>query len=68
MSSELRQFVSDEFCEVYLLISFCGSFCCHFCDSRFTKNVMMIEGDANEDVIFSRLISYKFNGFQTVVS
>ena len=32
------------------------------------KDVMMIEGDANEDVIFSRLISYKIKGFKTVVS
>ena len=39
-----------------------------FCDSRFTKDVMMIKGDKNEEFIFSRLISYKFNGFKTVAS
>ena len=30
MSSGLRQFVSEEFCEVWIHFSFCGSFCCHF--------------------------------------
>ena len=43
-------------------------FCCHFVIIVFQKDVMMIIGDANEDVILTRLISYKFNGFKTVVS
>ena len=67
MSSGLRQFVSEEFCEVWILFSFCGSFCCHFVIVVLQKNFMMIKGNANEDVIFSQLISYKFNGFKTVV-
>ena len=67
MSSGLRQFVSEEFCEVSILFSFCGSFCCHFVIVVLQKYVMMIKGDANEDFIFSLLISYKFNGFKTVV-
>ena len=29
------------------------------------KDVMMIKEDASEDVIFSRLTPYKFNGFKT---
>ena len=29
------------------------------------KDIVMVKGDANEGVIFSRLISYKFNGFKT---
>ena len=66
MSSRLRQFVSEEFCEVWIIFSFYGSFCCHFVVLQ--KEVMMIKGDANEDFIFLQLISYKFNGFKTVVS
>ena len=58
MSSGLRQFYSEEFCEVQILFSFCGSFCCHFVIVVLQKDVMMIKGDANEVVIFSRLISY----------
>ena len=65
MSSRLRQFVSEEFCEVYILFSFSGSFCCLFVIIVLQKDVMMVKGDANEDVMFSRLISYKFNGFKT---
>ena len=42
--------------------------CCHFVVVVLQKDVMMIKGDENEDVMFSRLISYKFNGFKTVVS
>ena len=68
MSSGLIQFVSEEFCEVQLLFSFCGSFCCHFVIVVSQKDVMMIIGDANEYVIISRLIFYKFKGFKTVVS
>ena len=68
MSSGLRQFVSEAFCEVQILFSFCGPFCCHFVIVVLQKDVMAVKGDANEDVIFSRLISYKFNGFETVVS
>ena len=68
MSSVLRQFVSEEFCEVKILFSFCGSFCCHFVIVVLQKDVIMIKGDASEDVIFSRLTPYKFNGFKTVVS
>ena len=67
MSSGLRQFVSEEICEVKILFSFCGSFCCHFV-IVLRKNFMMIKGDAIEDVIFSQLLSYKYNGFRTVVS
>ena len=40
----------------------------HFVIVVLQKDVMMIKGDANQDVIFSWLISYKFNGFKTVVS
>ena len=68
MSSGLGQFVSEKFCEVLILFSFCGSFCCQFVIVVFQKDGMMIKGDANEDVIFSRLISYKCNGFKSVVS
>ena len=58
MSSGLTQFVSEEFREVLILLSFCGSFCCHFVMVVLQKDVMLIKIDANEDVIFSRLISY----------
>ena len=68
MSSGLRQFVSEEICEVQILFSFCGSLCCHFVMEVLQKDVMMIKGDANEDNIFSRIISFKFNGFKSVVS
>ena len=67
MSSGLRQFVSEVFCEVKILFSFCGNFCSHFVIVFLQKDVMMIEVDASEDVSFSRLISYKLNGFKTVV-
>ena len=67
MSSGLRQLVSEEICEVKILFSFRGSFCCHFV-IVLQKDFVMIKRDANEDVIFSRLLSYKFNGFRTVVS
>ena len=46
----------------------CGSFSCHFVIVVLQEDVMMVEGDADADVILSRLISYKFNGFKTVVS
>ena len=65
MSSGLRQFVSEEFCDVWILFSFCGSFCFHFVIVVLQKEVIMIKEDGNEDVIFSWLISYKFNGFKT---
>ena len=68
ISSGLRQFVSEEFCEVWILFSFCGSFCCHFVIVVLQKGFMMIKGEANEDFKFSRLISYKFNDFKTVFS
>ena len=68
MSSGLRQFVSEEFCEVKILFCFCGSFFFHFVIIVLQKDVVIIKRDANDDVIFSRLISYKFNGFKTVVS
>ena len=67
MSSGLRQFVSEEFCEVWILFSFCGSFCSHFVIIVLQKDAMMIRGDANENFIL-HVISYKFNGFKTVVS
>ena len=57
MSSGLRQIVSEEFCEVLKLFSFCGSFCCHFVIVVLQKYAMMVKGDANEDVMFSRIIS-----------
>ena len=68
MSSGLRQFVSEEFCGVHILFSFSGSFCCHFVIVLLQKDVTMIQGGAIEDVIFSRLMSYIFNCFKTVVS
>ena len=68
MSSGLRQFVSEDFCEVQIFFSFCGSFCFHLVIVVLEKDIIMIKRDANEDVIFSLLISYKFNGFKTVVS
>ena len=68
MSSVLIQFLSEEFFEVWILFSFCGSSCCQFVIVVLQKDVMMIKGDANEDVILSQLISYKFNGFRIVVS
>ena len=68
MSSALRQFVSEEFWEVWKLFSFLVLLL-SFCDNRFTKkDVVISEGDAIEDFIFSQLRSYKFNGFKTVVS
>ena len=67
MSSVLRQFVSEEFSEVWILFSFCGSFCYHFVIVVLQKDVMMIRRDANEDVILY-VISYKFNDCKTVVS
>ena len=42
-------------------------FCCRFVTVVLQKDVTMIIKDANEDVIFSWLLSYKFNGFKTVV-
>ena len=66
MSSGLRQFVSEEISEVSILFSYCDSFCCHFVIVALQKDVMMVEGDLTEDVMFSRLKSYKFNGFKTV--
>ena len=59
MSSGIRQFVSEESCE--------ESFCCHFVIVVLQKDVMVVKGDANEDVIFWRLISYNFNGFKTAI-
>ena len=67
MSSGLRKLVSEEFCGVQILFSFCGSFCCHFVAVVLQKDATMIKEDKNEDVIFSRLISYIFNGFKNVV-
>ena len=66
MSSGLRKFVSEEFCNVQKLFSLYGSFC-HFAIVVIQKDVMMIKEEAYEDFIFSRLISYKFNDFKTVV-
>ena len=65
MSSGLRQFVSEEISEVSIFFSYCDSFCCHFVLVALQKDVMMVEGELNEDVMFSRLTSYKFNGFKT---
>ena len=59
MSSGLRQFVSEEFCEIKIIFSFCGSFCCHSVIVVLQKDDMMTKRDANEDVIFSRLLSHK---------
>ena len=50
MSSGLRQILSEKFCEVKILFSFCG----HFVIVVLQKDVMMIKGDAIRDVIFSR--------------
>ena len=36
ITSGLRQFVSEEFCEVWILFSFCD-FLLSFCDIRLTK-------------------------------
>ena len=60
MSSGLRQFVLEEFCEVQILFSLCGSFCCHFVIVVLQEDVMMVERDAIEDILFSQLMSYKF--------
>ena len=69
MSSGLRQFVSEEFCEILIVFRFCdGSFCCDLVIVVLKKDVMMVKGDKNEDVILSWLISYIFNGFKTVIS
>ena len=65
MSSGLRPIVSEEFCEVKILFSFCGSFCWHFVIVVLQKDVLVVKRGVNEDAIFSRLISYKFNGFKT---
>ena len=53
MSSGLGQFVSEEFCEVQILFSFCGSSCCHFVVVVLQKVVMMAYRDSNEDVTSS---------------
>ena len=42
--------------------------CCHFVIVVLQKDVKISKGDATKDVIFSRLLSHKFNGFKTVVS
>ena len=68
MSAGLRQFSSEEICEVYRLFSFSGSFFRHFVIVVLQKDVRMIKGDANEAVILSLLISFNFNGLKTVVS
>ena len=46
MSSELRQFVSHEFCEIQILFNICGSFCCHFEIVVLKKDFMMFKTDA----------------------
>ena len=52
MSSGLRQFVSEEFCEVEIIFSFCGSFYCHFVMVVLQKDVMVVKGQMK--MLYSR--------------
>ena len=42
-----------------MLFRFCGSFCSHFEIVALQKDVTIIKGDANEDIMFSRFLIYK---------
>ena len=43
-------------------------FCCHFELVFLQKDLMIFNGNASEDLIFSRLTFNKFKSFNTVVS
>ena len=53
ISSGLRQFVSEEFCEVWIIFSFSGSFCCHLVIVVLQQDDMMVK-KTQMKILYSR--------------